>query len=39
MRKGNEALLKELNKILQEMKDDGTYNKIFKKWFGEEPAK
>lgn len=37
IRKGNESLLKELNKHLADMKEDGTYNKIFVKWFGEEP--
>ncbi|MBE0342320.1 transporter substrate-binding domain-containing protein [Paenibacillus sp. 28ISP30-2] len=26
-----------LNKALKEMKEDGTYKTIFKKWFGEEP--
>ena len=36
-RKGNEDLIKELNSILADMKKDGTYNKIFVKWFGEEP--
>jgi cystine transport system substrate-binding protein len=37
IRKGNESLLKELNKHLADMKEDGTYNEIFVKWFGEEP--
>lgn len=37
LRKGNETLLNELNKHLHDMKEDGTYNKIFVKWFGEEP--
>lgn len=36
-RKGNEELIEELNSILAEMKEDGTYNEIFVKWFGEEP--
>ncbi|WP_390620592.1 substrate-binding periplasmic protein [Oceanobacillus picturae] len=36
-RKGNEELIAELNRILAEMKEDGTYNEIFVKWFGEEP--
>lgn len=36
-RKGNEELIEELNRILAEMKEDGTYNEIFVKWFGEEP--
>ncbi|MED3561702.1 transporter substrate-binding domain-containing protein [Bacillus xiapuensis] len=38
VRKGNAAFVKEINKILNEMKKDGTYKKIFVKWFGEEPA-
>ncbi|NEU27503.1 transporter substrate-binding domain-containing protein [Paenibacillus ottowii] len=34
----NTPELKEaLNKALKEMKEDGTYKTIFKKWFGEEP--
>jgi L-cystine transport system substrate-binding protein len=36
-RKGNEELIKELNRVLSEMKEDGTYNEIFVKWFDEEP--
>ncbi|HHY74742.1 MAG TPA: transporter substrate-binding domain-containing protein [Bacillus bacterium] len=36
-RKGNEELVNELNRILAEMKEDGTYNEIFVKWFEEEP--
>lgn len=35
-RKGNESLVKEVNKALQEMIDDGTYLKISEKWFGED---
>lgn len=35
--KDNTELVDALNKALSDMKDDGTYNKIFKKWFGEEP--
>lgn len=31
-RKGNEALLAELNKALEEVKKDGTYDAIVKKW-------
>ncbi|BDQ32799.1 basic amino acid ABC transporter substrate-binding protein [Pseudodesulfovibrio portus] len=31
-RKGNEALLDELNKALEEVKQDGTYDAILKKW-------
>ena len=36
-RKGNEELVLELNRILSEMKKDGTLAEIHKKWFGEEP--
>ena len=36
-RKGNEELILELNRILSEMKADGTRAEIHKKWFGEEP--
>ncbi|WP_203364060.1 transporter substrate-binding domain-containing protein [Bacillus sp. REN10] len=38
VRKGNEDLVKELNKILSDMKADGTYKEIYVKWFGEEPT-
>jgi L-cystine transport system substrate-binding protein len=34
-RKGNEKLVEEVNKALEEMKKDGTYEEISKKWFGE----
>lgn len=37
IRKGNETLLKELDKHLAEMKEDGTLSEIHVKWFGEEP--
>ncbi len=36
---GNEELLNELNKGLMEVKEDGTYTKIYKKWFHREPPK
>ena len=36
-RKGNEDFIAELNRILDEMKADGTHAEIHKKWFGEEP--
>ena len=29
--------LDKVNKALASMKEDGTYNKIYKKWFGAEP--
>ena len=34
---GNEAFIAEVNRILAEIKEDGTYRDIFVKWFGEEP--
>ncbi len=33
--KDNPALLEAINKALKEMKEDGTYDKIYQKWFGE----
>lgn len=33
--KENTELLEKINEALKEMKADGTYDKIFKKWFGE----
>nr|WP_197969827.1 transporter substrate-binding domain-containing protein [Mesobacillus harenae] len=36
-RQGNDELIEEVNSILAEMKEDGTYKEIFVKWFGEEP--
>jgi polar amino acid transport system substrate-binding protein len=36
---GEEGLLEELNEGLQEAKDDGTFAKIYKKWFHREPTK
>lgn len=38
-RKGNETLVEAVNKALQEMIDDGTYEKISEKWFGENVLK
>ncbi|PAQ14028.1 cysteine ABC transporter substrate-binding protein [Bacillaceae bacterium SAOS 7] len=38
VRKGNEELVTELNKILADMKADGTYKEIYVKWFDEEPT-
>jgi len=38
-RKGNETLVESVNKALQEMIDDGTYEKISEKWFGENVLK
>lgn len=34
VRKGNQALLDRLNKALEEVRADGTYDKIYDKWFG-----
>lgn len=36
--KGHEAELKEINAALREMKQDGTYTKLYQKWFGVEPT-
>ncbi|HEX5761935.1 MAG TPA: basic amino acid ABC transporter substrate-binding protein [Solirubrobacterales bacterium] len=36
---GEEELLDELNKALEEIKDDGTYAEIYEKWFKVEPPK
>ncbi|MGP4060020.1 amino acid ABC transporter substrate-binding protein [Halobacillus litoralis] len=38
-RQGNDELVQAVNKALQEMKDDGTYLEISKKWFGEDVSK
>lgn len=35
---GNEAFIEEVDKILADIKADGTYDEIFMKWFGEEPS-
>ncbi len=35
--KGNTEFLQEIDKALEQMKDDGTYSEIFVKWFGVEP--
>jgi polar amino acid transport system substrate-binding protein len=34
-----EELLEEMNKALEELKDDGTFTQIHEKWFKREPAK
>ncbi len=36
--KDNTDLLDKVNDALQEVKDDGTYNEVYMKWFGVEPA-
>jgi L-cystine transport system substrate-binding protein len=38
-RKGNDTLVEAVNTALQEMKEDGTYLEISKKWFGEDVSK
>ena len=35
--KDKPELSKQVNEALKEIKADGTYAKIYKKWFGEEP--
>lgn len=37
VQQGDEELLTELNEALQEVKDDGTYTRIFRKWFHQPP--
>lgn len=37
--KDHPELLTEVNKAISELKADGTYAKLYKKWFGEEPPK
>lgn len=36
--KGNDTLVEEVNKALETIKENGKYDEIYKKWFGEEPA-
>ncbi|PFK30264.1 L-cystine-binding protein TcyA [Bacillus cereus] len=38
-RKGSDTLVQEVDKALEDMKKDGTYDKIAKKWFGEDVSK
>ncbi|KAA9376462.1 ABC transporter substrate-binding protein [Microbispora amethystogenes] len=38
MKKDNEALKKVVDEVLAAAKSDGTYNAIYKKWFGTEPG-
>ncbi len=35
--KGNEDFIEQMNELLKEMKEDGTYKEIYKKWFGSDP--
>lgn len=39
VKKGDKDLLKTTNEVLAEIKKDGTYNKIYKKWFGVDAPK
>lgn len=39
IRRDNEELLKKVNEALAQIKKDGTYAEIYKKWFGVEPPK
>ncbi|WP_409068223.1 transporter substrate-binding domain-containing protein [Bacillus velezensis] len=39
VKKGQSGLIKEINASLKKMKADGRYEKIYKKWIKEEPAK
>ncbi|MEV0973792.1 ABC transporter substrate-binding protein [Microtetraspora glauca] len=38
MKKGNTALSKVVNEVIEGAKADGTYDTIYKKWFGTEPS-
>ncbi|GAB2678487.1 basic amino acid ABC transporter substrate-binding protein [Thalassiella azotivora] len=38
VRTGNEALLEQVNATLERIRDDGTYDEIYERWFGEAPA-
>ena len=35
VKKGNKELQDAVNKALKELKEDGTYQKIYDKWFGD----
>ncbi|RKN84479.1 glutamate ABC transporter substrate-binding protein [Paenibacillus ginsengarvi] len=39
MRKNEEELVKLVNSVLKEMKDNGEYDKLYEKWIGEKPKK
>ena len=36
--KGNEDFIEKVNEALSDMKEDGTYKEIYKKWFGSDPV-
>jgi ABC-type amino acid transport substrate-binding protein len=38
VKQGNDQLLEALNQALEEIKDEGLYDRIFQKWFGDLPA-
>lgn len=38
VKKGNKPMLDKLNGVLDKAKQDGTYDRLYKKWFGTEPA-
>ena len=37
--KDSDALREAVNRALEEIKDDGTYKRIFTKWFGSDPCR
>lgn len=37
IKKGNKDFVEKVDGVLSDMKEDGTYNEIYKKWFGTEP--
>ena len=39
VKKGNQALVDEINKALKELKASGEYDAMYEKWFGEKPPK
>jgi aspartate/glutamate/glutamine transport system substrate-binding protein len=39
MAKGNKSLVKYVNQFLKEIQEDGTYDKLYKKWFKKAPPK
>jgi polar amino acid transport system substrate-binding protein len=38
VRTGNEALLEQVNETLQRIREDGTYDELYEKWFGDAPS-
>ena len=38
VRTGNEALLEQVNATLERIREDGTYDEIYQRWFGEAPG-